>query len=84
MKDVLITVVSQKGHCGYGHAEGHSWTFNGTTPAGFCANAWCAIYPTVRALAAGGTFPWAAADGSLDLVCQDAANPVVFRLKPLG
>ncbi len=84
MKDVLITIISQKGHCGHGHAEGHTWNYDGKTPAGVCANAWNAIFPTVRALSAGGTFPWADPDGSLELVCPDPANPVIFRLKPVG
>lgn len=81
MKDVLITIVSQKGDCGHGHAAGHTWRYDGKSPGGMCANAWNAIYPTVRALSAGGKFPWASEDGSLDLVCADPANPVVFRLK---
>ncbi len=81
MKDVMVTVVSQKGTCGHGHTVGQTFRCGGKTPDGLCASAYVAIYPTIRALAAGGTFPWAAADGSLELACPDGANPVIFRLK---
>jgi uncharacterized repeat protein (TIGR04076 family) len=80
MKKVKVTVVSQQGHCAYGHAVGHEWICDSLTPGGMCASAYIAIYPTIRALAAGGTFPWANKDGSLDLACPDHANPLVLRL----
>ncbi|MEW6032046.1 MAG: TIGR04076 family protein [Bacillota bacterium] len=81
MKDVLVSVVSQKGTCGHGHAVGDVFRCGGKTPAGMCAAAYAALYPTIRALAAGGTFPWAEPDGSLELACPDGENPVIFRLK---
>jgi uncharacterized repeat protein (TIGR04076 family) len=81
MKDVLVTVVSQEGSCGHGHTVGQIFRCGGKTPAGMCAAAYAAIYPTIRALSAGGSFSWAAADGSLDLACPDGANPVLFRLR---
>lgn len=81
MKDVTIEVVSQKGHCAHGHKVGDVFVCDGKTPAGMCASAFAVVYPTVRALAAGGTFPWANQDGSVDLACPDFANPIVFRVK---
>lgn len=81
MKDVMVTVVSQKGTCGHGHTVGQVFRCGGKTPDGMCAAAYAAIYPTIRALAAGGSFEWAAEDGSVDLACPDGANPVIFRLK---
>jgi len=81
MKEVLVTIVSQKGSCGHGHAVGQSWSCGGKTPGGICASAYGAMYPTIRALSAGGSFPWAAPDGSLDVACPDGANPIIFRLK---
>jgi len=84
MKDVKVTVISQKGFCGHGHNEGDSWVCGGKTPAGVCASAYAAIYPTLRALSAGGSFEWANPDGSVDLACPDHLNPLVMRLKVLG
>ncbi len=81
MKEVLVEVISQRGECGAGHHVGERFVCGGKTPAGICAAAYNALYPTVRALAAGGSFPWANPDGSVDLACPDGANPVVFRLK---
>lgn len=83
MKDVEVKVVVQKGTCGHGHKVGDTWVCGGKTPDGMCAAAYAAIYPTVRALAAGGSFPWAAADGSLELACPDGENPLILRLRPL-
>lgn len=81
MRDVLVTVVSQKGHCGHGHKTGDTFVCGGKTPAGMCASAFVTLYPSIRALSAGGRFDWAAEDGSVDLACPDGANPVIFRLK---
>jgi uncharacterized repeat protein (TIGR04076 family) len=81
MRDVMVTVVSQKGTCAHGHKPGDTFLCGGTTPGGMCAAAYAALYPTVRALAAGGSFPWAAPDGSVEMACPDGKNPVIFRLK---
>ena len=80
MKDVRVEVVKQEGHCGAGHEVGHSWVCGGKTVEGICAAAYACLYPTLRALSAGGRFEWAAADGSLEVACPDGDNPVVFRL----
>lgn len=83
MKEVKVTVVSQKGFCGAGHKEGDSWVCGSKTPEGICAAAFAAIYPTLRALAAGGSFDWAHPDGSMDVACPDNVNPLVLRLKAI-
>lgn len=80
----MVEVVLQEGTCGAGHSVGERFVCGGKTPGGVCAAAYAVLYPTVRALAAGGSFPWANPDGSLDLACPDHKNPVVFRLKVAG
>lgn len=81
MKEVEVTVVSQEGRCDHGHKVGDTWVCGALTPTGMCAAAYAAIYPTVRALAAGGSFPWAAEDGSLEMACPDGKNPLILRLR---
>ncbi len=81
MKDVKVTVVSQKGTCAYNHKVGDSWVCGSTTPGGMCATAYSTIYPTIRALRAGGSFDSGNEDGSVDLCCPDHLNPVVMRLQ---
>jgi len=83
VKKVSIEVVSQKGTCDAGHRVGQKFTLGSHTPEGICTPAFVALYPTARALSAGGSFPWANEDGSLDIACGDADNPVVFRLKAI-
>jgi uncharacterized repeat protein (TIGR04076 family) len=46
-----------------------------------CATAYSTIYPTIRALRAGGSFDSGNEDGSVDLCCPDHLNPVVMRLQ---
>ena len=81
MNQVKVTVISQQGHCAYHHKVGDAWVCGGTTPGGLCASAYSTIYPTLRALGAGGKFDWANADGSLDMCCSDHKNPVIMRLQ---
>jgi uncharacterized repeat protein (TIGR04076 family) len=79
--DVQITVVSQKGECGYGHKVGDTWTFNGKTPAGICAAAYNVLYPELRMYRFGGILPWTKDPDIYRIVCPDSDNPVVFELK---
>jgi uncharacterized repeat protein (TIGR04076 family) len=83
MKEVKVTVVSQRGHCAHGHKVGDTWMCGTKTPAGMCASAYHALYPIKAALAAGGSFDWANPDGSVEVACPDHLNPVVMRLKPV-
>ena len=81
--DIRVTVVSIKGHCGADHKVGDQWTVSGKTPDGICLSAFSALYPNLRCLQFGGTFPWGPdADTSL-VACPDGKNPVIFELKRL-
>ena len=81
--DVRVTVVSQKGHCGAEHKVGDQWTVSGKTPDGICLAAFNALYPNLRALRFGGTFPWGADPDTSLVACPDGENPVVFELQRL-
>ena len=37
--EVKVTVLSQKGHCAWGHKVGDSWVIGGVTPHGMCLSA---------------------------------------------
>ena len=79
--DVQVTVVSQKGVCGYGHKVGDKWIVSGTTPAGICNAAYNVLYPEIRTYRFGGVLPWTKDPDSCCLACPDNENPVVFELK---
>lgn len=79
--DVVVTVKSQKGHCGWGHKVGDSWKITGTTPEGMCLAGFAAILPAVRTYMMGGVHPWEKDPDAAYLCCQDADNPVVFEIR---
>ena len=81
--EVSIRVVSQQGHCAYGHKVGDEWLVGDTTPAGICTWAFNSLYPALSVLMYGGAFPWESDPDATTIACPDAANPVVFELKRL-
>ena len=81
--DVAIRVISQKGTCAYEHKVGDEWVIGGTTPAGICLSAFDVIYPCIRVLMFGGSFPWESDSDVATVACPDAENPVVFQLRRL-
>ena len=81
--NVLARVISQKGTCGQGHKVGDEWAIRQKTPEGICLGAFNALYPNVRVLMYGGSFPWASDPDVSTVACPDAENPVVFELRRL-
>lgn len=81
MYDVLVTVVTQTGHCALGHKVGDQWTIHDKTPEGICYSAFNSIHPNAQILMFGGAFPWAKDLDVTHVACPDAQNPVVFELK---
>lgn len=77
---VKARIVSQKGHCAAGHAQGQEFQVAPGLPAGFCPLFFHVIYPDVRALAAGGTFDRQHDPDRMEVACPDADNPVVVEL----
>ena len=80
---VVVKVISQKGTCHAEHKVGDEWVIRGKTPEGICLSAFAALYPSVRALMFGGSFPWETDPDITSAACPDAENPVVFELRRL-
>lgn len=81
--DIQVEVVSQKGTCEQGHKVGDKWTISGKTPEGICLAAYNILYPEIRVMMFGGSFPWEKDPDALTLPCKDAKNPVVFEIRRL-
>ncbi len=82
--EVSIRVISQQGHCEYGHRVGDRWVVGNTTPQGLCTWAYNSLYPALTVLMYGGTFPWETDPDACTVACPDPANPVVFELRRLS
>ena len=81
--EVVAKVVSQKGTCNAEHKVGDEWVIGSKTPEGICLAAFNAIYPYVRVLTFGGSFPWETDPDVTTVACPDAENPLVFELRRL-
>ena len=83
MYDVVVKIVSQKGTCAEGHKVGDEWVIGSKTPEGICLSAFNAMFPSLRVLRFGGSFPWSTDPDVATAACPDALNPVVFELRRL-
>jgi len=81
--EVSVKVVSQKGTCAVGHKVGDQWVVKDKTPQGICVSAFNSIYPDIRVLMFGGSFPWSPDPDTATVACKDAKNPVVFEIRRL-
>jgi len=81
--DVVAKVVSQEGTCGAEHKVGDQWVIGSKTPEGICLSAFSSLFPSLRVLTFGGSFPWETNPDVITLACPDAENPVVFELTRL-
>ena len=79
--DVIAKVVSQKGTCGAEHKVGDQWVIGTKTTEGICLSAFNALFPSLRVLRFGGSFPWSSDPDVATAACPDAQNPVVFELR---
>ena len=81
--EVSAKVISQKGTCAAEHKVSDEWVIGQKTPEGICLSAFGAMYPNIRTLRFGGSFPWATDPDTCITVCPDPKNPVVFELMRL-
>jgi len=79
--DVIAKVISQKGTCGAEHKVGDQWVIGSKTTEGICLSAFNALFPSLRVLRFGGSFPWSSDPDVATAACPDAQNPVVFELR---
>ena len=82
--EVLAKVVSQQGTCKAGHKVRDEFVLGLKSPSGLCLSALNSIYPPVRVLRFGGSYPWQSDPDVWEATaCPDANNPVVFELRTL-
>jgi len=81
---IVVTVLSTKGTCAFGHREGDEIRFDGETIQGrVCLHALYSFLPKVFAMRYGASFPWLG-DDQKDVsrhACPDPENAVVFELR---
>ena len=80
---VMVKVVSQQGFCAFSHSVGDQWIFDGQTPPnGMCLGALQSLMPAIMHMMYGGSFYWESDPNTLhNMMCPDAANPVVFEIQ---
>ena len=82
MSVVEVTVISQKGKCGFGHKAGDKILFDGRRVEGdICYSALLTLLPKVFAMRHDAIFPWAQDKDVIFNACPDAENPVVFEVR---
>jgi len=57
MSDVIAKVISQKGTCNAQYKVGDESVVSGKTPPNHCPAAYCSLFPSIRVLEYGGSFP---------------------------
>lgn len=75
-----IAEILGKGECPLGHAAGEEFIYPDDRDK-ICASAMHSIFPAVRVLQFGGSFPWEDDPDGAVVCCPDGRNPVVFELK---
>ena len=85
---VVMKVVSVSGTCEVGHQAGQEFDLSGEITLGYskkpntlCPALFYAIYPNLRVLRFGGSFPWEKDQDMAQVACPDPLNPVVVHLK---
>ncbi len=80
---VRVTVVSVAGTCPQGFKVGDSWVIEGFAPNDMCASAYHTIFPMLRVLRFGQSFPWADENGAVRFGCPDRINCLVYEMKKI-
>ena len=81
MSNVIAKVISQEGTCEAGHRVGDEFIIGQKTPPGICSWAFYTLFPFVKVLQFGGSFPWQKDPNKTTVACPDPASPVVFELR---
>lgn len=82
--DLVVKVISQKGTCVDEHKVGDEWFINAQldkVPGGICLGAFGVLYPYIKTLMFGGSFPWSDDPEAVTVACPDPYNPVVFEVR---
>jgi uncharacterized repeat protein (TIGR04076 family) len=78
--EIRIARILEKGECPFGHKVGDEFIYP-EDRGRICASAMHSIFPAIRVLQFGGSFPWEGDPDRAVVCCPDARNPVVFDLK---
>jgi len=81
---VVVTVLSVRGRCSFGHRVGDQIVFDGETVSGrVCLSALYSFLPKVFAMRYGADFPWLDEEHKdvATHACPDAENQVVFEVR---
>jgi uncharacterized repeat protein (TIGR04076 family) len=79
---VQLTVIDQRGTCGFGHKVGDVITFTERGIEGeICFSALYSVLPKVMAMRYGAEFPWLEDRDVATHACPDAYNPLVFEVR---
>jgi uncharacterized repeat protein (TIGR04076 family) len=80
---IRVTVHSILGTCNQAHKVGQEFIIDRWTQKGICLTAFGSLYPAIRVLQYGGSFPWDKDPNVTYIPCPDAKNQVVFRIERL-
>ena len=79
---IIVTVISQQGHCAFGHQVGDRVVLDGRSVQGeICLHALYSFLPKAFAMRYGARFPWLKDPDVATHACPDARNPVVFEIR---
>lgn len=81
---IRVSVHSVHGTCHQAHKVGQEFIIGRWSPKGICMSAFGSIYPAIRVLQYGGSFPFEKNPNAAHIPCPDAENQVVFRIERLG
>jgi len=81
--DVHIKNISQLVTCPRGTKLGQEWVVGLHTPEGMCHAAWNNLYPYVRALQTGASFPWSSDPDVVIVNCPDRVKIATYELRRL-
>jgi uncharacterized repeat protein (TIGR04076 family) len=81
MSDVIAKVISEKKTCGAQYKVGDEFVVSGKTPPNHCPAAYYSLFPSIRVLEYGGSFPWEKDKDKAVVACPDPENPTVFELR---
>jgi uncharacterized repeat protein (TIGR04076 family) len=74
-----ITDIQGDGTCPRGHKVGDVFSFPNDIGK-LCQSAYNSIYPTIRVMQSGGSFPWFKDPNTHERCCPDPVRPVVIRI----
>lgn len=77
--NLKITDIMGDGKCPRGHNVGDEFSFPEDLGK-LCQSAYNSIYPTIRVMQSGGSFPWFKDPNTHERCCPDPKRPVVIQI----